>query len=122
MRTLWLRVALWLLAASAVAASALPAMGQGLVPFTEEAAARGVNYMMQPYPQTTGLYGFGCGFADLDGDGDQDIIMLGAAGGIVGLFENDGTGHFIKPHRQQRHRIDRPGQRFSRPRISMTMA
>ncbi len=49
---------------------------------------------MQDYPQQYGAYGFGCGFADLDGDSDPDIVLIGGADGRVGLFENDGVGHF----------------------------
>ena len=66
-----------------------------IAPHTEEAVARGVVYTMQDYPQTAGVLGFGCGFADLDGDGDPDIIILGAADGHVGIFENNGSGYFI---------------------------
>ncbi len=78
------------------------AQAQPLIPFTEEAVGRGLVYQMQNYFQTGGLLGFGCGFADLDNDGDQDVILLGAHFverfvpiGRVGIFENDGTGHFI---------------------------
>ncbi len=66
----------------------------GVEPFTQEAVARGVVYVMQPWPQQDGYFGFGCGLADLDADGDQDIIILGSAAGLVGVFENDGTGFF----------------------------
>src|SRR5688572_20602860 len=71
------------------------AHGQPLVSFTEEAVQRGLIYQMQNYFQTGGLLGFGCGFADLDNDGDQDVILLGAHFverfvpiGKVGIFEN----------------------------------
>ncbi|MCA9291577.1 MAG: VCBS repeat-containing protein, partial [Phycisphaerales bacterium] len=67
---------------------------RAIVPFTQEATARGLNYVMQNYPVTSGIYGFGITFADLDGDGDQDVVLAGAADGRVGVYENDGTGHF----------------------------
>ena len=67
----------------------------GLTPFTEEAVARGLDYVMQDYPQQQGYLGFGCAFSDLDQDGDPDAIIVGAADGTVGIYENDGTGNFI---------------------------
>lgn len=69
-------------------------MAQAVTPFTEEAVSRGLVYVMQDHPQVAGHLGFGCGFADLDGDGDEDIVILGAVDGHVGLFENNGSGHF----------------------------
>ena len=81
-------------AACAAVAVGTSALGGDITPFTEEAAQRGLVYQMQDYPQPTGFLGFGCGFSDLDGDGDCDIIVMGAADGRVGLFENDGTGVF----------------------------
>ncbi|MEZ6242550.1 MAG: FG-GAP-like repeat-containing protein [Phycisphaerales bacterium] len=62
-------------------------------PFTEEAIARGVVY---PVAYSSGFsIGLGGGaFVDLDADGDPDIVAIGREDGLVGLFENDGTGHF----------------------------
>jgi len=73
-----------------------PSAAQGPVfaPFSEEAASRGIVYPI-PAPQWNGIYGFGAGFADLDNDGDPDIIVLGRLSGKIGVFENDGTGQFI---------------------------
>ena len=86
----WALSALFVLWADRVAWSAPPA----ITPCTEEAQLRGLVYAMQDYPQQYGGYGFGCGFVDLDGDSDPDIVLVGAADGRVGLFENDGAGHF----------------------------
>ncbi len=68
-----------------------------VTPCTEEAVARGLIYQMMPYPVPFpyGYLGWGCGFADLDGDGDEDVIIIGRSDGVVGLFENTGTGSFI---------------------------
>lgn len=76
------------------AAVAVPAAAQSIIPFTNEAATRGVSYTLQNYPTTTGYYGFGCGFADLDQDGDEDLVALGRVTGQVGVFENLGGGSF----------------------------
>lgn len=40
------------------------------------------------------FWGHGIGFVDLDRDADLDLIVLGGASGLVGVFENNGTGHF----------------------------
>lgn len=63
-----------------------------LSPFTEEALQRGVNFAV-----TMGhtQYGTGIALVDLDGDGHLDIVAFGPSNGRVGLFQNDGTGHFI---------------------------
>ncbi len=78
-----------------VATSGLGAGPGAINPFTEEGAIRGLSYVMQGWPQAYGYYGFGCGFVDLDGDGDPDVILMGAADGRVGIMENDGTGNFV---------------------------
>ncbi|MHC4947394.1 MAG: FG-GAP-like repeat-containing protein [Planctomycetota bacterium] len=65
---------------------AAPAAARQLQPFTEEAAARGIDY--------TSIYRAGAGqgmaFADLDDDGDPDFIATGRIDGEVGVFRNDG--------------------------------
>ena len=50
------------------------AWAQSLTPFTSEAESRGLYYSMQDYPQAYGHLGFAAGFADLDSDGDPDIV------------------------------------------------
>ena len=67
---------------------------QPFTAYTEEALTRGVDYTMQDFPITGGQYGFGAGFADLNDDDHPDIVVLGAGDGLVGVFENDGTGQF----------------------------
>ncbi len=59
-------------------------------PFVEQAVIRGIDY-------TTGSeyqFGYGVGFADLDNDGDPDVIALGRSDGLIGIYENSGTGNF----------------------------
>jgi hypothetical protein len=87
-------------ACAVVAAFALVARpasaGEGLPQFADEAVARGVSYVV-----TQGAFGgleqYGCGvlLADLDGDGDDDIVLSGASDSRLGLFANNGLGHFI---------------------------
>ncbi|MFO0828523.1 MAG: FG-GAP-like repeat-containing protein [Phycisphaerales bacterium] len=60
-------------------------------PFTEEAAQRGLVYS---YGVSGGSAGWGLCFADLDDDGDADLVAIGGTGGTIGLWENDGAGHF----------------------------
>lgn len=67
--------------------------------FTEEAVARGIDFIVEenqpgipnPMEQT---FGRGIAFADLNGSGSPDIIATGRDGGLIGIFENDGSGHF----------------------------
>lgn len=82
-------------AAADRAVPAAHAFATDVVPFTEEAVARGVDYVMQNWPPLNGNSGFACTFADINSDGHQDILILGAIDGRLGVFENDGTGHFI---------------------------
>ncbi|MDZ4829955.1 MAG: FG-GAP-like repeat-containing protein [Phycisphaerae bacterium] len=74
--------------------AAVASAGGGISPFTSEAVQRGLSFTLMNFPQQTGFYGFGCGFADLDGDGDQDALILGGASWRVGVFENLGDGTF----------------------------
>ncbi|MGA1057506.1 MAG: FG-GAP-like repeat-containing protein [Phycisphaerales bacterium] len=65
-------------------------------PFTSEAPARGVTYTIASFPPfQSGQHGYGLSIADLDGDGDLDLVALGRTNGMVGVFENDGSGHFL---------------------------
>ncbi len=58
--------------------------------FTEESFARGVSHTA-----VSGYFGHGVALPDLDNDGDPDLVLLGRSDGVVGLYENDGTGNFI---------------------------
>ena len=66
----------------------LPLHALAAEPFTEEAALRGILYI----PNQTETVGQGVAFADLDDDGDPDIVLLGDATGVIGIYENDGAG------------------------------
>ncbi len=71
-----------------------PALAGDPAPFTEEAVQRGINYPIQ----VRSTFGSGLAFADLDNDGDPDLVVLGravgGAGSNIGLYENDGRGSF----------------------------
>ncbi|MFT5049572.1 MAG: hypothetical protein ACI8QZ_000965 [Chlamydiales bacterium] len=60
-------------------------------PFTEEAVVRGVDYSII----ASGTSGQGMALCDLDRDLDLDLVVTGRADGVVGVYENDGTGIFI---------------------------
>ncbi|MCL4222362.1 MAG: VCBS repeat-containing protein [Phycisphaerales bacterium] len=60
-------------------------------PFVDQAVARGVNYTLGTnFTQ----WGTGIAFADLDNDGDPDLILTGATNGKIALYQNNGSGHF----------------------------
>lgn len=81
--------------AGALAAVGLSIAGEAGFPgFTLESVQRGINYPVQGVPQSNGLYGFGVGCIDLDLDGDDDLVCVGRLSQQVGVFANDGTGHF----------------------------
>jgi len=85
---------------TAIVAVAATATGDiTMLPFTEEAVARGVSYQLAGHPVGFGFYGFGVGFADFDGDGWPDLFAYGRSDRRLGLFRNLGAlgapGHFV---------------------------
>lgn len=68
------------------------AAGRTDLSFAEVSLSRGVNYILgTPAVQ----FGAGHGLIDLDNDGHLDIVILGASNGLVGVYENNGSGSFI---------------------------
>lgn len=66
-------------------------------PFTEESTARGISYTVGTPGSGITIYGpGGASFADLDGDGDPDIVITGADSGRFAVYENDGAGQFTE--------------------------
>lgn len=65
-------------------------------PFADEAMQRGITYLaLFPRGEPDVVPGSGIGFLDLDLDDDLDMMVLGRVGdGLVGVYENDGTGRF----------------------------
>ncbi len=67
------------------------ALASNPLDFSDEAVARGIDYDIGfNYDQ----FGAGLMMVDVDGDGDLDIIIGGAADNTIGIYENDGTGNF----------------------------
>jgi len=62
--------------------------------FMDEAVQRGIIYRVPFYGGVNHTFGRGVGFADLNGNGFQDLILLGDSGGKVGVFRNNGSGVF----------------------------
>lgn len=60
--------------------------------FSEEAIARGIFHVTASVTQLQ--FGAGCAMVDFDGDDDLDILLTGSNGGIMRIYENDGTGNF----------------------------
>lgn len=60
--------------------------------FSEQGLFRGIFHTN--ISSSANSLGQGIGLLDLDGDEDLDIVLGGAAGGIVNIYENDGTGNF----------------------------
>lgn len=82
--------ACWTIGAGIAAAGAGWAGGEE--PFVDQALARGINYTLGTnFTQ----YGAGLAFADLDNDGDPDLILTGATTGKIAIYENNGSGTFI---------------------------
>ena len=73
--------------------AAAPAAAQA--PFTEEALSRGLVYVTEGNSPAGGA-GAGLALADLDNDGDPDAVCMARLDGIIGIFENDGTGQFTE--------------------------
>ncbi|MEY3143618.1 MAG: hypothetical protein RLY21_2111 [Planctomycetota bacterium] len=71
-----------------------PEVAAESITLANQASARGLVYPIQSIPQSSGLYGFGVACADLDRDGDDDIVAVGRLNGQVGVFRNNGLGYF----------------------------
>lgn len=77
----------------------MPLSGETDLPqtFTEEAVDRGVLYLVaQGEFDGDGSFGCGVAIADLNGDGNPELVTVGAANARIGLFINNGTGNFTR--------------------------
>ena len=84
-----------LLIVSIALAALAPRSADAFDPLTEEALIRGIDYTTH-YLDDVGIAGQcqGAAFADLDGDTDPDLVLIGSIDGVVNVYENDGTGTF----------------------------
>lgn len=71
-----------------------PEGARGGLPFTEESQLRGLQYWISKPTPIPPPYGHGLAFADLDDDGDPDLILTGADTHRIGIYENV-AGQFI---------------------------
>jgi hypothetical protein len=78
-------------ALAALAGAASTSLASNPLSFNDEAVARGIDY---DFATNFSQYGAGLLMSDLDGDGDLDIVIAGAADLTIGVYENDGTGNF----------------------------
>jgi hypothetical protein len=59
--------------------------------YSNQALSRGINYTVGTNQTNIGN---GVALADLNNDGHLDVIVTGANSGVVGVYQNNGTGQF----------------------------